>query len=424
MTDTSIDQIVEQLPTVVRRPLISKTLRFEVFKRDSFTCQYCGRRAPDVALHCDHVKPLVEGGEHNILNLTTACVDCNLGKGPRELSDQAVLSKQLNQLAALQERKEQMEMMIEWQKQLSNIDEFPVTQLEEQWREITGTSWIETGKAIIRKLIKKCGVELVTKAMRTSTDQYIERTETGKATEESVEKCFDSIGAIASVERAEQREPGSRRMFFIRGGLRRRLNYCPEGHALSLIRAAFRSGVSLDYIGEIASEARSWTQFRTTIEDVTAEAQEQAVLQAEWRASICQKLSIFSSHVSEDALINLISRAREVGMSEKYLLAIAPSCREWHIYKSVLECAIGWRSRILEPLRSTLGGYLPDEEELDYIHEAITYGLSEDSILEMAGECKDWPKLKPLLIEATNTLEQVAFQKYREGEEQRSLTSG
>ena len=32
----------------VKRRAVSKKLRFEVFKRDSFTCQYCGRKAPDI----------------------------------------------------------------------------------------------------------------------------------------------------------------------------------------------------------------------------------------------------------------------------------------------------------------------------------------------------------------------------------------
>jgi 5-methylcytosine-specific restriction endonuclease McrA len=31
----------------VTRKALSKKLRFEVFKRDNFTCQYCGRAAPD-----------------------------------------------------------------------------------------------------------------------------------------------------------------------------------------------------------------------------------------------------------------------------------------------------------------------------------------------------------------------------------------
>ncbi|OAM26482.1 MULTISPECIES: HNH endonuclease [Eikenella] len=33
-----------------KRKSITKKLRFEVLKRDSFTCQYCGKAAPDVVL--------------------------------------------------------------------------------------------------------------------------------------------------------------------------------------------------------------------------------------------------------------------------------------------------------------------------------------------------------------------------------------
>lgn len=32
----------------MKRKAISKRVRFEVFKRDSFKCQYCGKCAPDV----------------------------------------------------------------------------------------------------------------------------------------------------------------------------------------------------------------------------------------------------------------------------------------------------------------------------------------------------------------------------------------
>jgi 5-methylcytosine-specific restriction endonuclease McrA len=40
-----------------RKPL-SKKLRFEVFKRDGFSCQYCGAHPPDVLLEIDHVIPV------------------------------------------------------------------------------------------------------------------------------------------------------------------------------------------------------------------------------------------------------------------------------------------------------------------------------------------------------------------------------
>lgn len=56
-----------------------------VLYRDSFTCQYCGRSAPDVVLHVDHVIPVSKGGTNSMANLVTACEECNLGKSDIEL---------------------------------------------------------------------------------------------------------------------------------------------------------------------------------------------------------------------------------------------------------------------------------------------------------------------------------------------------
>ena len=69
-----------------KRKALSKKTRFDVFKRDKFTCQYCGAVPPTVLLHVDHVHPVVEGGENDQDNLVTACEPCNLGKGGRLLS--------------------------------------------------------------------------------------------------------------------------------------------------------------------------------------------------------------------------------------------------------------------------------------------------------------------------------------------------
>lgn len=59
---------------------ISVRTRFEVFKRDQFTCLYCGRTSPDVVLEVDHIVPVCEGGSDDVINLTTSCWDCNRGK--------------------------------------------------------------------------------------------------------------------------------------------------------------------------------------------------------------------------------------------------------------------------------------------------------------------------------------------------------
>lgn len=59
---------------------VSKRLRFEILRRDNHTCRYCGRSAPDVLLHVDHVVPVAFGGTDDPSNLVAACKDCNIGK--------------------------------------------------------------------------------------------------------------------------------------------------------------------------------------------------------------------------------------------------------------------------------------------------------------------------------------------------------
>lgn len=59
---------------------ISRSLRFQILRRDDHACRYCGAMAPDVKLHIDHVTPVALGGTDDPANLVTACSDCNSGK--------------------------------------------------------------------------------------------------------------------------------------------------------------------------------------------------------------------------------------------------------------------------------------------------------------------------------------------------------
>lgn len=65
---------------------LSKRTRFEVFKRDSFICQYCGNHPPSTVLEVDHINPVANGGDNSIQNLITSCFDCNRGKSDKLLS--------------------------------------------------------------------------------------------------------------------------------------------------------------------------------------------------------------------------------------------------------------------------------------------------------------------------------------------------
>ena len=69
-----------KLQVPASRAPISRRTRFLVLKRDRYTCQYCGRKAPEVELEVDHRIPVAKGGSNNLSNLVTACRDCNRGK--------------------------------------------------------------------------------------------------------------------------------------------------------------------------------------------------------------------------------------------------------------------------------------------------------------------------------------------------------
>ena len=61
-----------------------KINNFHIFKRDNYTCQYCGKNLDDkIKLHVDHILPLSKGGSNQENNLITACQKCNLEEHDR-----------------------------------------------------------------------------------------------------------------------------------------------------------------------------------------------------------------------------------------------------------------------------------------------------------------------------------------------------
>ncbi len=62
-------------------------LRFQILQEYNYTCQYCGRKAPEVILEIDHKYPKSKGGLDKIENYTVACKDCNYGKNDSILNE-------------------------------------------------------------------------------------------------------------------------------------------------------------------------------------------------------------------------------------------------------------------------------------------------------------------------------------------------
>jgi 5-methylcytosine-specific restriction endonuclease McrA len=57
--------------------------RRNIFKRDRYTCQYCGSQPNNDALTVDHVVPRAQGGNSHWENCVLACLSCNGRKADR-----------------------------------------------------------------------------------------------------------------------------------------------------------------------------------------------------------------------------------------------------------------------------------------------------------------------------------------------------
>lgn len=56
-------------------------LRFQVLRRDGWTCIYCGKnKGDDFQIEVDHIIPWSEVKKHEFDNLVTSCMECNRGK--------------------------------------------------------------------------------------------------------------------------------------------------------------------------------------------------------------------------------------------------------------------------------------------------------------------------------------------------------
>lgn len=146
------------------RKSTGKRLRFEVFKRDYFTCQYCGAQPPDVVLVADHINPVAAGGETTIDNLITACEACNQGK-----ADKLLTTRQIRPDADL--------LYLETQQEVAELERYQtalqererkiaalVETLQDVWCDESGLDWAPT-PIVIRQLLNRYGHEAAGEAI-------------------------------------------------------------------------------------------------------------------------------------------------------------------------------------------------------------------------------------------------------------------
>lgn len=240
------------------RRAISKRLRFEIFKRDDFTCVYCGARAAGGdGLHVDHLTPVASGGKNEPDNLVTACAACNLGKGAvhldavnfAELSSRNLMSRQARLKTAIQVSRQVTEAQIE-------IWDCVEHQLRLTFGKSHGLS--DRQASLVLDAVERYGMEKVVAFLREPPHKY-----------KSADDVLSALPKVLYVQNASQH---SKTAYYVRGILRNRLQYVNNRSALMLcdeILSAFPSEHYLianlptdQWLISLAKRVDSWTSFR------------------------------------------------------------------------------------------------------------------------------------------------------------------
>lgn len=239
---------------MAERRSLSNKIRFEVFKRDSFTCQYCGKKAPDVVLNVDHIKPVADGGTNDIFNLITSCFECNNGKRDIPLDKQKELDKQRESLEILEERRKQLDMLFKWKTELTSVKNYELEKMEQFILDTYDVSLTDSGKNNLQKYIKEFGINEVMESTQIAFDQY-----------DSFEKAFNYIPRICNVRKQQQDHPEYKDIYYLSKIAESNCAYYSKHRVINFLKAYYTPD-DFDYLKMQFSKLRNWTELRDLLE--------------------------------------------------------------------------------------------------------------------------------------------------------------
>lgn len=242
-----------------KRVGLSDKVRFEVFKRDSFTCQYCGNKAPDVVLNADHIKPVADGGTNGMLNLTTSCRTCNSGKSDRLLSDSAAVTASRCQAEAIQERREQIRMLADWHIELASLD-VEIEAVNALLGKIANhCAASDECKSSVRRMVRKYTLNEVMTAITIAYDSY------------SKETAWSRVEGVLRSRKVEREDPGLSAVLRQFNGIAKKYSYHPMnfGISKSLVVKSYHEGLDVaSMMHDAECNSNTMYQFRSFMESL------------------------------------------------------------------------------------------------------------------------------------------------------------
>ncbi len=237
---------------------ITKKLRFKIFERDNFTCQYCGKKVPEVILEVDHIISRKDGGGDEELNLITSCFDCNRGKSATSVDIKKLKNTSFKaQEKVLKEKKAQLAAYYDFIKEKEEVENYELKIFEDWWETCSGdeNSLTQIGLSNLSKLKQKYSDSMILEAIKIAWDS---------THVDSDNKFKYMCGILKNLklkeENPEEAENVKRVHQFI-NSLSYRINYCNP----RMIWKWINDGMCIEDLEKEAKDFDRWTAFRDYI---------------------------------------------------------------------------------------------------------------------------------------------------------------
>jgi len=247
---------------------VYKRIKFEVFEKDGYKCQTCGAVAPNVTLQLHRLQEVQQN--ENWLDpafLSTACFDCE-----QKQTEQKSTAKKngFMTLDDLEERLEQLKMLISWRKGLRKIKKGQLNSLIDYWQELVPGIYLnDDHKRTILSCMNKFTREEIKSAMEYAVKEFLILRQDGSIAQDSFQLAFEKIPEICLRTKKASENQEIENLYHIHDILKGKLEgFFDSERVIQWLNYARSWEVKLDELTHMAFKVTNWTQFSCNIDEM------------------------------------------------------------------------------------------------------------------------------------------------------------
>ncbi|MBN1406916.1 MAG: hypothetical protein JW956_03965 [Calditrichaceae bacterium] len=243
-----------------------KRIKYEIFEKDSFKCQSCGMGAPVVTLQLIRIQDTLQNDKWlDTAFLSTSCKICEKKKSG---ADEKNMQNVFMSIDELEERLQQLKMLINWRKGMLNIRKQQLNKIIIYWEhKIAGFETSNAQKKYLAAYISKYSCDEIQSAMDMAIDKFIKYDDDGNLDQSSILTAFSKIPEICQTKTEIINAHESDGLQRIHNQLKQTINgFFDPNRASQWLNYARSWEVPIDDLFKMASSVKSWTEFSIQVD--------------------------------------------------------------------------------------------------------------------------------------------------------------